>query len=132
MAVQESEERSPFRNVAANAVTFTIGAEADNARAVAVQVQYGAADVAAPVGLMAYLSDSADGGDVAGTAPSGGVAAGTDGVLIPVVAGKAFYLISEADGDIDITITETGTDTWYLVIVLPNGRLVVSEAISFA
>lgn len=45
---------------------------------------------------------------------------------------KAFWLTSEADGDIDINITDTGTPTFYLAVVLPNGKLNVSSAITFA
>lgn len=44
---------------------------------------------------------------------------------------KAFYLTSESDGDIDINISETGVVTWYLVVVLPNGKLAASGAIAF-
>lgn len=45
---------------------------------------------------------------------------------------KAFYLTSESDGDIDVTITHSGAKTCYLVLVMPNGRLVASSAITFA
>ena len=82
--------------------------------------------------VFAYLSDDANGDSIAGTAPSANVAIGTDGLLIPVVADKAFQLVSEADGDIDLDIGEAGVDTWYLIIVLPTGKLVASEAITFA
>jgi len=41
-------------------------------------------------------------------------------------------VISEADGDIDVDITDSGTPTMYLVLVLPNGKLAVSDAITFA
>ena len=113
--------------------TITVGAEAANSINVAVQLLDGAGDaLATRAGIMAYLSDDANGDSVAGTAPDGNVAIGTDGVLIPVVADKAFYLISEADGDIDLDIGETGGDTWYLVLVMPSGELVVSGAITFA
>lgn len=111
--------------------TFTIGAETAS-RTVAIQLKDAAgADMAIRTSLFAYLSDDANGDTVAATAPSGGVAAGTDGVLIPVVAGKAFQLVSEADGDIDVVITEEATDTWYLVLVLPSGKLTASAAIAF-
>ena len=61
-------------------------------------------------------------------------------MLIPILTGSAgselaasiFLLVSEADGDIDINITESGTDTFYLVLVMPNGKLIVSDAITFA
>ena len=48
------------------------------------------------------------------------------------VVPKMFQLVSESDGDIDINITETGTPTFYLVLVLPNGKLAASGAITFA
>lgn len=47
------------------------------------------------------------------------------------VQDAAFRMISEADGDIDISIAETGAKTMYLVVVDPNGRLHVSNAITF-
>jgi hypothetical protein len=52
-------------------------------------------------------------------------------LAIPIVTGKTFLLVSEADGDIDLAIGEAGAGTWYLVLVLPNGKLVVSDAITF-
>ena len=117
---------------AVNAVSFTIGAEAANVINVGIQLKDKGLDVAERVSVLAYLSDDANGDSVAGTAPTS-VAIGTDGVAIPLVAGKCFLLTSEADGDIDIDITlSAGADTWYLVIVLPDGRLVPSGAITFA
>jgi hypothetical protein len=41
-------------------------------------------------------------------------------------------LVSESDGDIDLNITEVGGDTWYLILVTPNGFLQASSAITFA
>ena len=41
-------------------------------------------------------------------------------------------LTSEADGDIDITISETEAFTGYLILVMPNGKLVASGACTFA
>ncbi len=112
--------------------TITVGAEAGNVINVAIQLKDAAgADLAQRGALIAYLSDDANGDSVAGTAPDT-VAIGADGLAIPLVAGKAFQLVSEADGDIDIDITEAGADTWYLILVLPDGRLVASEAITFA
>lgn len=114
-------------------VDFTIGTEATNVINVGLQLNdAGGTALATRTAVLAYLSDDANGDSIAATAPSGGWAIGTDGLLIPVVANKAATFISEADGDIDIAITETGADTWYLVVVLPNGKLAVSGAITFA
>jgi hypothetical protein len=114
-------------------VDFTIGSEAVNAINVGLQLNdAGGSALAVRTSVFVYLSDDANGDSVAGTAPDGGWAIGTDGLLIPLVTGKAGLVISEADGDIDITITESGVATWYLIVVLANGKLAASGAITFA
>jgi hypothetical protein len=116
------------------APSFVIGAEAGNVINVAVQLKDSAAvDLAVRGAVVAYLSDDANGDSVAAAAPDGGVAIGADGVAIPLVADKAFQLVSEADGNIDLDITHAaGAKTLYLVLVMPDGRLVASDAITFA
>lgn len=79
-----------------------------------------------------YLADDANGDTPSAVAPDGGIAIGTDGALIEWVADLSGMLISEADGDIDITLTDSGTPTFYLVVVLPTGLLAASAAITFA
>lgn len=123
---------NPFRaRNAVNLATITVGAEETDVINVGIQLKdANGNNIAERVSLFAYLSDDANGDSVAGTAPDT-VAIGTDGLAIPLIAGKAFQLTSEADGDIDINITENGADTWYLVLVMPDGSLVVSGAITF-
>ncbi|MEX2126961.1 MAG: hypothetical protein WD871_01790 [Xanthobacteraceae bacterium] len=112
---------------------FVIAAEAGNVINVAIQLKDSlAGDLAVRGSVFAYLSDDANGDSIAATAPDGGIAIGTDGLAIPLVADKAFQLVSEADGDIDVDITEAGADTWFLILVMPDGRLVPSGAITFA
>jgi len=123
---------SPFK--AANHVgraSISVGAEDNDSITVSVQLQdANGNDLDTPGAVQFYLSDDADGSSLAGTAPDT-VAAGTDGLMIENVANKAGLLVSEADGDIDVAIGENGSDTWYLVIVLPDGSLVISGAITF-
>lgn len=116
------------------AAGFVIGAEAGNVINVAIQLKDAdAADLAARGAVHAYLSDDANGDSIVAAAPDGGVAIGTDGLAIPLVAGKAFLLVSEADGDVDLNITHAaGAKTAYLILVMPNGKLVASGAITFA
>lgn len=112
---------------------FAIGAQAGDVINVGIQLKDSAgADLAVCGSVFAYLSDDANGDSIAGTAPSGGVVIGTDGLAVPLVADKAFQLVSEADGDIDLNIEEAGADTWYLILIMPDGRRVASEAITFA
>jgi hypothetical protein len=113
--------------------TFVIGTETAHARNVAIQLTDNAgADLAVRGNVFGYLSDDANGDSLAASAPSGGWAIGTDGLLITQVTNKAARFTSEADGDIDVTITEATAKSFYLILVLPDGRLVASAAITFA
>lgn len=115
------------------AASYTIGAESANAIAVTVQLsdRLNGGDLAERVGLKWYLSSDAN-GDALATAPSGGIAIGTDGLLLEPINNQAGFVISESDGDIDVVITDTGTPTMYLVLVAPDGKLYPSGAITFA
>ena len=112
---------------------FTVGAEAANVINVGVQLidRHNGNQLGEAVGLPWYLSTVAT-GQVISTAPSGGIAIGTDGLLIEWTANISGLVVSEADGDIDVDITDTGTPTFYLVLVAPDGKLLVSPAITFA
>ncbi len=113
--------------------SFTIGAEATNAITVnvAVKTNRGQAAVASRRALMCYLSDASTGAGVCATAPATSVVAGTNGKLDAIITKKVFIATTNASGALDIVITETGAATWYLVMVMPDGRLVVSSAITF-
>lgn len=112
---------------------ITVGSQVSTTINVAIQLKnLDDENIPVPVGIKAYLADSYDGTDLAGTAPDGHVAIGTDGLLLPVVTDKVFELVSEATGTIDLDIVESGTDSWYLVLILPNGNLVISDEIAFS
>jgi len=88
-------------------------------------------ELAERVGVLGYLSDDAYGNSIVASAPDGGWAIGTDGLLIPIVTNKAAWFVTENDGDLDINITHAGANkTMYLVLVMPDGQLVVSSAIT--
>jgi hypothetical protein len=114
--------------------SFVIGAESGgNVINVGIQLKLDKSQVdsAARKAVYAYLSDDANGDSLAATAIDA-AAIGTDGLLISLVTGKCWLLVSEADGDIDVNLTQDATGTWYLILVMPNGRLVPSGAITFA
>lgn len=116
------------------AATITVEAEGvGDVVTVTIQLEdLAGSDIAAAGGLLAYLSDDSDGSSLVATAPDGGIAIGTDGLAIETIANKAMWLVSESDGDIDLIVTESGSKTEYLVLVLPDGSLVVSGAITHA
>ena len=115
------------------AAKFTIGTEAANAINVAVQLRdrENGNEITERVALNWYLASDAT-GDTISSAATGGIAIGTDGLLIEWTNNISGLVISEADGDIDVTITDTGTPTFYLVLVAPDGKLYPSAAITFA
>ena len=112
---------------------FTIGDQATDTINVAVQLQdENGAALAESISVLAFLCDAADGVDQTATAPDGHVAAGTNGGCVHLVTDKVFLLNTNASGQLDIDIVESGADTWYLVLVFPNGERAVSGAITFA
>jgi hypothetical protein len=116
---------------AVGGATFTIGAEAGNVINVAIQLTDGNGNnLAHAAGVRFYLAaDSA--GQTIGTAVDT-LAIGTNGLYQQLSAGLSGFLTSEANGLIDVNLTETDTATRYMVLVLPNGSLAISGAITFA
>lgn len=116
-----------------SAPTITVGAQAGDVINVAVQlndVQSNA--IAASKEVRVYLSDDSAGDGLAGTAPDGGWAIGTDGTINEqTTANKAAFIWTESDGQFDVDITESGADTWYLCVVIGT-NLYVSDAITFS
>lgn len=113
--------------------TITVSAENTNVRAITIQLKdENGVDLATRAAVLAVLLLDANGDAFAATGGSTGIAIGTDGALLALVAKKAWVLISEADGDIDLTWTDTGTEAAYLALLMPNGRLVISAALTNA
>lgn len=121
-----------FSSLLVGNALFTIGSEAANTIRVSVQLKgKDGNNLAFPAAVTAYLSNAADGSNLAASAPSGGWVIGTQGILIPTVAGKAGTAISNGSGLFNIDITEATAKTFYLVVALPLGNLKVSNAIAF-
>ena len=55
-----------------------------------------------------------------------------NGALLDVVAKKYFIAMSEATGIIDLDWLDIGTEVAFLGIRLPNGRVIVSDALTNA
>lgn len=113
--------------------SITVGVESANARVITIQLKDANGEdinyveeveigVFLDAGRLAYVV----------TGGSTGIAIGTDGALLALVAKKRFVATSEADGDIDLTWTDTGTEAAYLGVKLPSGRWVMSDALTNA
>lgn len=112
---------------------ITVGAEDTNVVAVAIQFidRANGAEIGEAVCVPFYFSSDAAGQAIS-AATDGGVAIGTDGLLQEFTANVAGLMTSEADGDVDLEITDSGDFTQYLNLVMPNGRIVTSGVITFA
>lgn len=114
--------------------SFVIGAETGDEINVAVQLLDGLDDPITEAAIVTvFLSDASTGIGITETAPDGDIAIGTNGAILgELVADKVFQVQTEATGAFDLDIGEAAAGTWYLVVVLPNGKQVVSGAITFA
>lgn len=118
--------------------TIVVGAEvAHPTHTINVTIQltdYLGADVAVANNLFMYLSDDAAGQTLITSVLTADAVIGTDGTIVQVeTAKKAWRVTSEADGDIDLTFAKTdGAATAYLNVVLPDGKIVTSGAITFS
>lgn len=116
--------------------TITVGAEGAsvaNQRAITIQLKDADGEdinYVEEVELVLFLT--ADRLAYVVTGGSTGIAIGTDGALQTIVAKKVFRATSEVDGDIDLTWTDTGTEAAFLGVRLPNGRYVMSSALTNA
>ena len=111
--------------------SITVSAEDTNVRTITIQLKDAKGadiDYVEEVDLVLFLT--ADRLAYVVTGGSTGIAIGTDGALSTIVAKKVFRATSEADGDIDLTWTDTGTEAAFLGVKLPNGRYVMSSALA--
>ena len=118
-------------------VSFTVGSESTEAITVSCQFKDAAgADMTSARCLKAYLSaDSA--GQTAASSSGLTVTSGTDGLTQVSVDSNTINMLwftSEADGDVDVVITDAsgGTTTNYLNVITPDGKIHTSGAITFA
>jgi hypothetical protein len=111
--------------------TITVGAENANVRAITIQLtDANGNDIAQREHVFVGVFLDANPDAFVVTGGSTGIAIGTDGALLALVAKKFFSVVSEADGDIDLTWTDTGTEAAYLGVILPNGKIVMSTALT--
>jgi hypothetical protein len=111
--------------------TIDVAAEDNNVRAIAIQLtDASGADIASVQSVQIGVFLNAGATAFVVTGGSTGIAIGTDGALLAIVAKKLFLATCEADGDIDLTWTDTGTEAAYLGVILPNGKIVMSAALT--
>lgn len=111
---------------------FTIGAEASHTINVAVQLQDARGQAVTQITQCScYLSDNADGSTLTATPTTSAPAIGTNGVLLGITTtGKFFDVITNKSGQFDVNIVNTSAQNYYLVLLLPDGTILVSPIIA--
>lgn len=115
--------------------TATVTQSASGTFAVVVQLLDGVGTALAEVASCRYyLSKNSDGSTVATTSTDvTTLAQGTDGLVREDnVDGNVWgELTSEDDGDVDLDIVVPASKTVYLVLIMPSGELVISDAMTY-
>jgi len=108
-------------------ITYTVGTQTCT-----IQIQlkdFAGKDLTVKGVIHFYISTDATGDALDAVAS---IASGDDGDILEVLATGQYYMaISEDDGDIDLTVTADANETRYLNVVLPNGKVVHSDAMVF-
>lgn len=114
--------------------TITIAASQTSPRTVVVQLlTANGAPVTSQKSIEFELYADAAGAAFAVTGGSTGIASdGTAGVVLATVAKKRFSVRTDATGKWSGTWTDTGNEVAFLGVRLPNGRAVISAALTTA
>ncbi len=113
--------------------SITVSAEATNVRTVTIQLKDAIGNDIAYAEVVELFVFADIGKAAIATGGSTGIEAGTDGAILSTVTAKLhFVLSSEADGDIDLTWTDTGSEEVALGLRLPTGRVVMTAAFANA
>ena len=98
-------------------VTGTVCTETAQAITVNLQVWSEAEDQVPSAARMVMLVLTTDAAGQALETATSAMAAGTDGTLLLLDTGVTYaFGITEADGDLDVVVTDTGTSTIYLQV----------------
>ena len=116
-----------FINDTLNAIrvepTIALSAQVGDIITVAIQLEHPSdkEPIDEQKAFYAYLTSDADGEVLAATAPDGGWVKGSDGAIINLVANKAGLFLTNDEGLVEFDIEESGTKSFYLVMVMPEG-----------
>lgn len=128
------KKKNPYAHTDLGLIDWTVGAEAANVIKVTAKLKtVRNKAITERRAVRVWLTQSATTLAIAGTAPSGTVVIAAKGSVLATVTAKLFFhIITDAAGEFDLNITEVGAATWYVVVQLDDGTLLVSPAVTFA
>ena len=110
--------------------TIVVGTESATCDITIQLVDYAGNALTEAASIMAYVSsDSA--GLTTGDFTSMDITSSGAGDCVELLTDIFWNLVSEEDGTIAVTADGSGTDTMYLNLIMPNGRIVHSDVITF-
>jgi hypothetical protein len=111
---------------------ITVGTLSSDTYPVTIQLKdFAGNNLKVPAGIMAYYADSATGLDPTDVTTDLAITSGGAGAVLIFLQYYLFLLVSEVDGTIAVDSEDSGTDDQYLVLVMPDGRLVVSGVLTY-
>lgn len=112
--------------------TITVGTLATNTYPITIQLKdFEGNNLTVPAGIMAYYADSSTGLEPTDVTTDLATTSDGAGAVLIFLTKYLYLLISEADGTIAVDSEDDGTDDQYLVLVMPDGRLVVSGVLTY-
>jgi len=129
-------ENAAFGNVSINKlwdISMSVGTEGTNTVTTAITIT-NAVSGGSPGRAMAFpfyiSSDSA--GQVLEAGSDLAITAGTDGLVILSGGDSKVYghFVTETTGEMDFIVTDTGTDAYYLNVIMPDGRVETSTVMT--
>ena len=140
MGIDKFYRRGAFPALSVGGVKFdvadasiTVGAAHTDTIAATIQLKDCSGNaLTVSASVIAYLASDAAGLDINTTALTTDMVIVTNGSLAILVANKVYLLVSEANGTIGIQLGyTTGAKDFYLVIIMPSGKKIVSSKFEF-
>lgn len=110
--------------------TFVVGNESGNERSVHIAVTKNGVAVTNSTVMLSWVSSSAGGQPIV---INDVVTVGPGRVLSAITASNpVYFLVTNSSGQVTISLEDSATETIYLNLVMPDGRVVSSSGIAFA
>ncbi len=111
---------------------ITVGTLTSDTYPVTIQLKdFAGNNLTVPAGIMAYYSSVATGLDPTNVTTDLSITSGGAGAVLVFLSNYLYLLVSEVDGTIAVDSEDSGTDDQYLVLVMPDGKLIVSDVLTY-
>ena len=111
---------------------ITVGTLTSDTYPVTIQLKdFAGKNLDVPAGIMAYYSEVSTGLVPSTVTTDLAITSGGEGAVLVLLSNYLYLLVSEEDGTIAVDSEDSGTTDQYLVLVMPDGKLVVSGVLTY-